>query len=205
MLRKFKVEIALAAAFVLVTLAAAKGWTAGADNAVRTFCLEHQLAALEWIAVVLNKLGQGWLVCWVLAGGLTVWLLFRKRKLIFAAPWALAFVLTYVTTGPVKIWSHRDAPSSTLDNRVEFFNDQAKYFLSYPSGHVVNSIVWWGVIAILLNNPIRWLRIAAPVIVVCTTTYLGHHWLTDGLGALAIGLLLDRVIHRVDWKRLLPR
>ena len=51
---------------------------------------------------------------------------------------------------------------------------------------------------------VRWVRVAPPVIVLCTTTYLSHHWITDGLAALALGLLLDRIIHRVDWDVLLP-
>ncbi|WP_020520715.1 phosphatase PAP2 family protein [Catelliglobosispora koreensis] len=205
MLWKFRAEAAYAAAFALITVSAAKGWTASADLAVADWCAQHQQIVIEWIAIVLNKLGQGWLVMVLLSGGLTAWLLYKTRKLIVAAPMALAFALTYFTTGPLKLWSERDAPSSTLPNRVEFFNDAAAYSLSYPSGHVVNAIVWWGVIEILLNRQLTWLRIAAPAIVLCTTTYLGHHWLTDGLGALTLGLLLDRIIHRVKWDAVLPR
>jgi membrane-associated phospholipid phosphatase len=102
-----------------------------------------------------------------------------------------------------------------LPNAVEFFNEQALangYAMGYPSGHVVNSIVWWGVIALLASRlweiPARWLwvmRVVPPVIVVCTTTYLGHHWVTDGLAAITVGLLLDRIIHRFRWEVILPR
>jgi membrane-associated phospholipid phosphatase len=202
-------EAAYALAFVLVTLSAAKGWTAGADNAVREFCLAHQQIVVHWIAVVINKLGQAAVVTWTLSGGLTLYLLYRTRKPVYALPWVVAFVLTYLTVGPVKIWSERDAPSSDLPNRVEFFNQQAEYSMSYPSGHVVNALVWWGIVALLTSRlwdfPMNWTRVAAPAIVFVTTTYLSHHWLTDGLGAIALALLLDRLIHRFRWDDLTPR
>jgi membrane-associated phospholipid phosphatase len=129
-------------------------------------------------------------------------------------PGLMAFVLTYATIGPLKLWTQRAAPSSSLDNAVELFNPAAVaegYAQGYPSGHVVNAIVWWGVIVILASalwrlppTLVRWMRVAPPVIVLCTTTYLSHHWLTDGLAAIALGLLLDRLIHRVDWSDFLP-
>jgi membrane-associated phospholipid phosphatase len=198
-------EAALAIAFGLITLAAARGWTAGLDNAVRQFVLDHQNIVLEWICKGLNLFGQGFIVTWILGFGLSLWLLYRTRSWKVLLPWATAYVIEYVTLGPIKVWSERDAPSSVLPNRVEFFNDAAGYALSYPSGHVVNAIVWWGVIVMVAsklwgNLPtrlLRLLRIAPPIIVFCTTIYLNHHWLTDNLAAVAIGLLIDRIIHRL--------
>jgi len=117
-------------------------------------------------------------------------------------PWALAFGLTYLTLGPLKVWSMRAAPTYEGPNAVEFFNHAAKadgYALGYPSGHVVNAIVWWGVIALLLRKKSQALRVIPPAIVLCTTTYLGFHWLTDGIAAILLGLLLDRLIHRFRW------
>lgn len=200
-MRRIKSELALLLALALITLAAAKGWTAGLDEGVRAWVKAHQNEAVHWIAEVLNKLGQGVVVAWILGGGLTVLLLWRTRDWRDAVPWAAAFALTYLTIGPLKIWSRRDSPNSTLPNAVEFFNDQAAYTMSYPSGHVVNAIVWWGVIAWALARLWRPIpaavRVVPPVIVVCTTTYLGHHWLTDGLAAVALGLLIDRIVRRV--------
>ena len=39
----------------------------------------------------------------------------------------------------------------------------------------------------------------APAIVLVTTTYLSFHWITDGLAAILLGLLLDRILRRVPW------
>lgn len=198
-------EAVLAATLALITLAAAKGWTAGADEAVRDAAKSSQNVVVHWVAVVANKLGQGVVVAWVLGGGLTLILLWRTRDWRNAVPWATAYALTYLTIGPLKIWSMRDSPNSKLPNAVEFFNHDATYTMSYPSGHVVNAIVWWGLItwaAVKLwpdrNLPTRVMRITPPGIVVLTTTYLGHHWLTDGLAAITLGLLIDRIVRRVS-------
>jgi hypothetical protein len=205
-------DAALLAVLVLVTVLAARGVTADLDLGVRSWVAGHRPEWAYAIAWVLNYLGQGWLVMWVLTGGLTLTLLIRTRDLRVVLPGAMAFLLTYLTIGPLKLWTHRDAPSSGLPNAVEFFNPLAVvYSNSYPSGHVVNAIVWWGVIVILASRLfrlpptlVRWMRVAPPVIVLCTTTYLSHHWLTDGIAAVALGLLLDRLIHRVDWDTILP-
>lgn len=205
-------DAALLAVLVLVTALAARGVTADVDLGVASFVEHHRPEWAYRIARVLNYLGQGWLVMWIITGGLTVTLLVRTRDLRVVLPGVTAFLLTYLTIGPLKLWTHRDAPSSALPNAVEFFNPLAvNYSNSYPSGHVVNAIVWWGVIVILASRLfrlpptlVRWMRVAPPVIVLCTTTYLSHHWLTDGIAAIALGLLLDRLIHRVDWDTILP-
>ncbi|GIH11476.1 hypothetical protein Rhe02_95430 [Rhizocola hellebori] len=210
-------EATLVGLFILITLSVAQGWTHGLDEAVRAFCRDHQVTLLRWATIGLNKLGQGVVVAWILGFGLSVLLWWRKRRWQVFLPWAVAFFLTYVTLGPLKIWTMRTSPNSTLPNAVEFFNHEAllppdSYAMGYPSGHVVNSIVWWGVITLLASRlweiPMRWqwvMRVAPPVIVLCTTTYLGHHWLTDGMAAVTVGLLLDRLIHRFRWEVILPR
>ncbi|MEV4413633.1 phosphatase PAP2 family protein [Catellatospora sp. NPDC049609] len=205
-------DAALLAVLALVTVLAIRGVTADLDLGVRDWVAGHRPQWAYWVAFVLNYLGQGWLVMWMLTGGLTVALLIRHRDPRVVLPGVMGFLLTYLTIGPLKLWTHRDAPSSALPNAVEFFNPLAvAYSNSYPSGHVVNAIVWWGVIVILASRLwrlppalVRWMRVAPPVIVVWTTTYLSHHWITDGVAAVALGLLLDRLIHRVDWDALLP-
>lgn len=194
-------EIGYAVAFGLITLAVATGFTHGVDLAVRDVAKDLQNEAVWWIARVLNLLGQGAVVAWALAGGLTLWTYWRTRNWKVLLPWLAAFALTYLTIGPVKIWSMRTSPNSEGPDAVEFFNKFDTYTMGYPSGHVVNAIVWWAVIAILWRH-IPFMRIAPPIIVFVTTIYLGHHWLTDNLAAVALGLLIDRLVRRVDrWRR----
>jgi membrane-associated phospholipid phosphatase len=194
-------EVALLAALGLVTFAGAKGWTAGIDLAVRDAMRHLQVAPIYWLARGLNLLGQGLVLTWLLGFGLSAFLFWRTRNWKIFLPWVTAYVLSYVTIGPLKLWSDRDAPSSLLPNAVEFFNGQAAYTNSFPSGHVVNAIVWWGVIVWLALRirpvPVRLLRIAPPIVVFCTTIYLGFHWLTDNVAALCLGLFLTRIIARI--------
>jgi hypothetical protein len=78
--------------------------------------------------------------------------------------------------------------------------------MSYPSGHVANALVWYGVIALLLGALVTVpprvhlaIRLVPPVIVFCTTTYLSFHWLTDSIAGLFLGLILTRLMARVPW------
>ncbi len=208
-------EAGLVCLFVLITVGVAQGWSHGLDEGVRAFVRDYQVTAVRWAMRGLNLFGQGSVVNWLLGFGLSVLLWWRKRRWQVFLPWAAGFFLTYVTLGPLKIWTMRDGPNSKLPNAVEFFNHDALaagYAQSYPSGHVVNSIVWWGVIAILASRlweiPPRWqvaMRVVPPLIVLVTTTYLGYHWVTDGLAAVTLGLLLDRLIHRFRWDAILPK
>lgn len=194
-------EAALLAALGLVTLAAAKGWTAGLDLAVRDAMRQLQVTPFVWLARGLNLFGQGSILTWLFAFLLSAYMFWRNRNWRIFLPWATAYVLSYLTIGPLKLWSDRDAPSSVLPNAVEFFNESAAYTNSYPSGHVVNAIVWWAVIVWLALQirpvPVRLMRIAPPVIVFCTTIYLGFHWLTDNVAAVFLGLFITRIVTRI--------
>jgi membrane-associated phospholipid phosphatase len=202
------VEAGLVLLFVLFTWAVASGLTHGLDQAVWDFCKAHRTTVLYWIARGLNLLGQGGILTWVAGLGLSALVWWRIRRWQAFLPWALAFGLTYLTLGPLKIWSMRASPNYQGPNAVEFFNEAARndgYAMGYPSGHVVNAIVWWGVIALLLRRKHWAIQVLPPAVVLCTTTYLGFHWLTDGIGAILLGLFLNRLIHRFRWDEILSR
>lgn len=205
-------DVLLLAAFGAVTLALANGALLGLDLAVREWAYAHHPAPIYWAARVLNFLGQGGWLLMPVAGALGLAVAWRSRTVRPLLLLAAAFVLLYLTVGPLKIVTDRAAPSSALppDDSVRIFNDlpPTEYDLSYPSGHVANAIVWYGVIAVLLTaltagrlHPSihRLIRFAPPAILLVTTTYLNFHWLTDGVAALLLGLFLDRLLHRVPW------
>jgi len=198
------VEAGLVVAFVLFTWMVAAGLTDGLDIAVASWCLEHQTTVTHGLARVLNYLGQGTPLA-IAALVLSGWVWWRIRRWTAFLPTVLAYALTYITLGPLKIWSSRTSPNDKGPDPVKFFNHHSEYLMGYPSGHVVNAIVWWGVFAILLRKKSRALRVVPPAIVLCTTTYLGFHWLTDGIGAILLGLFLDRLIHRFRWEEILAR
>lgn len=194
----------LIAGIAAITAALAAGWLYGLDNAIYEWCTTHQPAAAYWTARVLNFLGNGGPLTG-LCGLIALVIAVRRRTWRPILLVASAFVLTGVVTMPLKIWTHRDAPSSDLPNKVELFNRAAlDYSTSYPSGHLVNTIVWYGVLAVLLapwlNRTLRlWLRIAPPAIVFVTTIYVDFHWFTDSVAGLLLGLFLDRVLTRIPF------
>ncbi|GAA2718326.1 phosphatase PAP2 family protein [Micromonospora olivasterospora] len=215
----------LLAGFAAITLALAEGALLGLDLAVSRWAFAHDPAPLYWAARMFNLLGQGGWLLMPVSGALAAAVAWRQHSVRPLLPLAGAFVLLYLTVGPLKLWTDRAAPSATVKKpflppaqAVRIFNEQLPadaYSMSYPSGHVANAIVWYGVIAVLLAaltagrlHPAayRLVRFAPPAILLVTTTYLNFHWLTDGLAALLLGLFLDRLLHRVPWDDLpLPR
>ncbi|MFG3713044.1 phosphatase PAP2 family protein [Micromonospora sp. NPDC049460] len=191
----------------------------GIDRAIADWSEAHRPTAARVTAVFLNYLGQGTPLT-LIALGLGVLLAVRLRSLRPVLPPVLAFVLSYLTIGPLKVWTARPAPSASVkepflppEQTLPLFQDELplRFAQSYPSGHVANAILWYGVIALLLAPLLRTygrtvpprlvtvVRVVPPVVVLCTTTYLGWHWLTDSVAGLLLGLVLDRVLHRVPW------
>lgn len=198
-------DAVLLAGFAALTAALAAGLLLDLDDAVRLWCAAHRPRAGYWGARAVNLLGNGGpltALCLLIAAVLGV----RRRTLWPVLPVAAAFLLTGFTLLPLKLWTDRAAPNSDLPDRVELFNTlpAGEYSMSYPSGHLVNTLVWYGVLTLLLAPwlaPVvaRWLRVGPPVLVFGSTVYLGFHWLTDSVAGLLLGLVLDRLIRRVPW------
>jgi membrane-associated phospholipid phosphatase len=195
--------LTLLAGFLALTAALAAGHLLGLDLAVRDGALAHRVEPLWWLARSLNQLGSANLlaaVCLVVAVPVAV----RDRTWRTLVPVVAAYGLSYLVVGPLKLLFDRAAPRSPLADAVELFGRPGD--LSYPSGHVVNAVIWYGVLVLLLDawcrgglpEPVRRvLRVVPPVLVSGATTYLAFHWATDVLAGLALGLLLDRLLARV--------
>jgi membrane-associated phospholipid phosphatase len=209
----------LLAGFVALTVTLAQGGALGLDLAVRDWVNAHGPGVAYPVVRALNFLGQGGQLLTPLAGVLAAAAALRTRSIRPLLVVAATFAITYLTIGPLKLWTDRAAPSSTLapEESVRLFNTlpPGEYDLSYPSGHVANAVVWYATIALLLGalvagrlNPmVAWaVRVGPPAILLFSTTYLNFHWLTDGVAALLLGLFLDRLLARVPWDDLpLPR
>jgi membrane-associated phospholipid phosphatase len=209
----------LLAGFVALTVTLARGGLLGLDLAVRDWSSMHGPGAAYRVVRALNFLGQGGWLLMPVAGALAAAVALRARSVRPLLVVAATSALTYLTIGPLKLWTDRAAPSSTLppEESVRLFNTlpPGEYDLSYPSGHVANAVVWYATIALLLSalaagrlSPVtaRAVRVGPPVILLFSTTYLNFHWLTDGVAALLLGLFLERLLARVPWDDLpLPR
>ena len=210
-------DLLMVALFALLTAALASGHLVKLDQDIANWIDGHQPAPLYWSARVLNYFGQGGQVLMpiaILSAGILAW---RRRSVRPLLVFAAAFVLTYLTIGPLKVWGDRAAPGFDGPDKTMLFNPSASGLdaLSYPSGHVANSLVWYGVIAALLAALLGpgltpqarlAIRLLPPVIVFCTTIYTNFHWLTDSIAGVLLGLVLTRLLARIPWDDVpLPR
>jgi membrane-associated phospholipid phosphatase len=78
---------------------------------------------------------------------------------------------------------------------------------SFPSGHVANAVIMWGVARWLaveygLPAPVQrafyWLSIVGPVATGLSMVSLDFHWVTDAIVGGAVGIVLLGVVHRLD-------
>jgi membrane-associated phospholipid phosphatase len=192
----------LVAGFAALTWALAAGAFLGWDLAVRDWVDGHQ-RFFHGIAWTGNFLGQGTpltALCLLLA----LFLAGRRRAVWPVLAVVAAFVLTFGTLTPLKDATDRAAPHTFSVPHPERFGSGGN---EYPSGHVTNALVWYGVLALLLSPwlPVAWrrvIRVAPPAILSVTTVYLGYHWLTDTVAGLLLGLFLDRLLRRVPWEDL---
>jgi multiple sugar transport system ATP-binding protein len=203
--RQSTVWVAAVGGFVAVTAALALAPVRALDLAARDLADAHRPPAADLAAQWVNRLGSGGLLT-SLALLIALVLCWRRRSAWPIAPVAAAFLATGVVILPLKWLFHRAAPHSVLPDDVEVRLFSQADGLSYPSGHGVNVIVWYGVLCLLLGawltDPVRrWVRWVPPVAVTLAGTYLGYHWFTDMLAGLCLGVLLDRALMRVPWPR----
>lgn len=179
------------------------------DIAVRDAADAHRGPLAEQIATLTNMLGQGGALGSV-ALGIAAIIAWRRRDV---RP-LLAFVTTYFMAGAVlilkftllRVYPHwpdlSDPPYADAAQAVLLTSLEPAG--AYPSGHVLNSVVWYGFIVILVGRSFGvWQRrlflLLPPLIVGFSTTYLGFHWFTDTPAGLFIGVLIIRVVKRIHW------
>jgi hypothetical protein len=206
------IDVILVAGFVGLTIALINGHFLGIDDAVADWTLGHRWAPLYWTCRVFNYLGQGGQLLMPTAGILAALLAWRTRSVRPVLPLIVAFVLTYVTIGPIKIWSRRATPGFHGKDHAIMFNPHTvgPPVQSYPSGHMGNSVVWYGVIALLLvallgrslsTRETFLIRVLPGMILFLTMCYTGFHWVTDSIAGVLLGLFLFRLMARVSWDK----
>lgn len=112
----------------------------------------------------------------------------------------------YILVGLSKVVSRRGAPADPRPDAVEFFSKPfcgGPECMSYPSGHVADVIVWYGLAAILLGHWINQrvlivARFALATIVTVASTVSGYHWLTDSAAGIFIGIAVYLSLRLAD-------
>jgi membrane-associated phospholipid phosphatase len=188
--------------FVVVTAGLVTQPIRNLDLAVRDLADAHRPPAADMAAQVLNRLGSGGVLT-VVTLAIALLVAWRRRSAWPVVPVVAAFLLIGVVLLPLKLIFDRAAPHSNLPDDVKV--QLLSHGLSYPSGHAVNTVVWYGVMCLLLPSMSVAIRWVPPVVVTLAGTYLGYHWLTDMLAGLCLGVLLDRALTRIPWSHTSPR
>ncbi|GAA1682765.1 hypothetical protein GCM10009830_32420 [Glycomyces endophyticus] len=213
------VEIAMLVLFAACTwLSAFHSPLIDLDIWLRDFSDAHRPPWLGTLLVFTNKLGQGGILSAVALAVAAV-IAFGRRSVrpmvLFLFTYGMAGLVLLLKLAFPRIYPHwpRPDPGPYADageallfvpDRSELGNLGDSAVGAYPSGHVVNTLLWYGLLAMLLGAHLaawqrRVLLVAPVVIVFFSTTYLGFHWLTDSLAGLFIGVALMRMIRRIRW------
>jgi membrane-associated phospholipid phosphatase len=149
---------------------------------------------------VLTQLGGRAAILVVLAG-LVGYLAWRRGSWLPLLRVLVALALLTAVVYVIKDGIGRTAPE--YPGSFFFHADGA----SFPSGHVANAVLMWGVArwqAVEYCLPPRvqrafwWLSVAGPVITGLAMVSLNFHWITDALVGAAVGILLLGVVHALD-------
>jgi hypothetical protein len=179
------------------------------SDVLKTWDLRHSDA--YWAVWLFTQAGGRGFILIVLAG-LVSWLAVRRRTLVPLLRVLLALALLTAVVYAFKWGTGRTAPAYP----GSFFHRDGD---SYPSGHVANAVLMWGVArwqAVEFGLP-AWvqrtfwgLAVLGPLATGVAMVALDFHWVTDAVAGVAVGLLLLGVVHALDpvllsgWARVSP-
>jgi membrane-associated phospholipid phosphatase len=179
-----------------------RGWLEQMDLQVSEVISDWQLqdsAAFPFIWVV-TQVGGRVTILAVLAV-LVGYLAWRRHTWLPLVRVLTALALLTVVVYGIKNATGRTAPS--FPGSFFFHEDGA----SFPSGHVANAVLMWGVArwqAVEYGLPLRVQRaflvlaVAGPVATGLAMVSLDYHWVTDAVVGACVGLLLLGVVHALD-------
>ena len=129
------------------------------------------------------------------------YLAWRRRTWLPLVRVLTALALLTVVVYAMKHGTGRTAPG--FPGSFLFHDDGA----SFPSGHVANAVLMWGVArwqAVEYGLPLRvqrafWaLSVLGPLVTGLAMVSLDFHWVSDAIVGGAVGILLLGVVHRLD-------
>ncbi|WP_231503033.1 phosphatase PAP2 family protein [Blastococcus sp. URHD0036] len=179
-----------------------RGVTERIDVRVSDWVAEWDLrdsAAYPPLWVVTQIGGRGTML--VVLAGLIIWLAVRRHTLLPLPRVLVALLLLSVTVYSVKWGIGRTAPGHA---GLYLHHEEGA---SYPSGHVANAVLLWGVArwqAVQFGMPptaqrVLWgLAVIGPVVCALAMIALDFHWFSDAVVGAALGVLLLGVVHALD-------
>ncbi len=164
------------------------------DVAITREFQENRTPFIQWTMIAVSYLGNQAVIFSVLIAltALAFWLLrLRLEALFIVGLSAVSSVLNVL----LKLLVSRPRPSAQFVEIIQHATGQ-----SFPSGHVMSYVAFWGLLfslGLILFNRKRWwnyILLIVPglfvVLVGPSRIYLGDHWASDVLGGYLIGGLL---------------
>jgi membrane-associated phospholipid phosphatase len=162
----------------------------GVDVIITKEFQENQTPWLSWLMTAVSYIGyQLWLSIGLVA--LAVVILWMVDLRLEAVTVAVVYAVSGLLNGLIKLIVGRPRPNASL---IEVFQNAGGQ--SFPSGHVMSYVAFWGLLftfGVILFDGRRWWRIALLVVsgffvvmVGPSRIYLGAHWASDVLGAYLI-------------------
>ena len=178
-----------------------RGWLEWMDLRVSEVVSSWGLrdSAAYWPVWAVTQLGGRGFILLMLAG-LVGYVCWTRRTLLPLLRVLLALALLTAVVYGFKYGTGRTAPAYP----GSFFHRDGE---SYPSGHVANAVLMWGVArwqAVEFGLPVRlqrllcWLSVLGPVATAVAMVSLDFHWVTDAVVGGAVGILLLGVVHALD-------
>jgi len=158
------------------------------DERVASWFHQHATPALTQVMRVVTFFGSVGFVA-AASSGVAIFLIVRKR-------WFQAVMLTLAVGGGsllnilLKHFFHRQRP--VLENPLLTLTS-----FGFPSGHTMGATLFYGALAVFLAQSVRgwrgrvlafWIAALAVALIGLSRIYLGAHYLTDVVGAIAVGL-----------------
>lgn len=184
--------------FLTLTLLVSLFPTSGIDLHFSEEIQQHQNAALDHLMYWISCPGFMPQAPIMVTATALVFFLFKYKK---AALYLLLTMLAGLVSTLVKIAVNRPRPSDTLVRIVQKTTQQ-----SFPSGHVLFYVVFFGFLVLLmyqLEGVSKILR--GSIILICllfiflipvSRIYMGAHWFTDVLGGFLLGLIC---LYTLSW------
>ena len=176
-----------AAAFLALAYAVGHGYTVSFDANLREFAYSHSSSGLTGLFQIISFTGKLWFLVGlggVVTAGFLYW---RKYR------WAALFLITM--GGEILL----ETGSKALFARARpepFFGLPPAESYSFPSGHALGSLCFYGILAMLISSRSdthrrRWIVSLAAVWILLigfSRVYLGMHYPTDVLAGYLLGI-----------------
>lgn len=181
---------------LLVTSVAGQSGLAADDPAVTAAFIGQRASTLTVIARFFTFLG-GTASLTVLTLAVVIWLIWRRRARVPAFVVGVTMAVSAgLTSGLKLLWGRARPPAADVLGTIS-----TSY--SFPSGHALNSMVFFGLMAGLALPVLTRLRARVLVIAGWLATtgaiglsriYLGYHWMTDVLAGWCTGLAILGIV-----------